>query len=129
MRAVSGTAKSTDATVTVRVDFRGVLTDLQLSPRAYQRYSPSLLAEQILRLVDEARAQVVAEVGDVMAPLLPEGVDPVALAAGDADAAQFLTAAPLSDDTYDAWRARFGGRLEALPEQDTGAGADPDGRR
>jgi DNA-binding protein YbaB len=117
MRAVHGTSRSSDASVTVSVDFQGTLTGLELSPRAYSRYSPSLLASEILRLVGEARAQVTREVGEVMAPFLPQGVDFAALAAGQGDAAQFAVAGPLTDESFDQWRARFSGRPSMAPEE------------
>lgn len=120
MRGVSATARSSDATVTVTVDFRGGLTDLELSPRAYQRYSPSVLAAEIIRLLTEAKAQAAAEVGEIMAPFIPASLDPAALASGDADAAGFLTAAPLTNENFDQWRARFSGRSEPLAEDGPG---------
>lgn len=115
MRTTTGTAKSPDGTVTVTVDFRGALTGLELTPRAYNRYSPSLLAAEILRLADEARAQVTAEMGEVMAPFLPSGMSYADLMAGRADPSALGVEAPLTNENYDAWRARFSGRATTVP--------------
>jgi hypothetical protein len=120
MRTMSGSARSTDGTVVVTVDFRGNLTGLELTPRAYSRFAPSLLAEEILRLTDEARAQVTGAMGEVMAPFLPQGVDYAELMAGTADAAQLEFPTPLTDENYDAWRARFSGRPTMVPDGNDG---------
>jgi hypothetical protein len=122
MRVMHGTARSADGTVVVTVDFRGNLTGLELSPRAYTRFSPSLLGEEILRLAGAARTQVTAEMGDVMAPFLPQGVSYADLMAGTADPTQLSFPAPLSNENYDAWRARFSGRPTPVPDRGTGGG-------
>jgi DNA-binding protein YbaB len=125
MRTMRGTARSADGTVTATVDFRGNLTGLELTPRAYSRYSPSLLAEEILRLTNEARAQVTAEMGEVMAPFLPQGVEYPDLMAGTADTSQLSFPAPLTNENFDAWRARFSGRPTTVPEDDPIEGRAP----
>jgi DNA-binding protein YbaB len=121
MRTMRGTARSADGTVTVAVDFRGTMAALELSPRAYSRYSPSLLAEEIMRLVDEARRAVTDQMGEVMAPFLPQGVEYADLMSGQADPAELALPAPLTNENYDAWRARFSGRPSTVPEEEDGA--------
>jgi DNA-binding protein YbaB len=117
MKTMTGTAETSDHTVKVTVDFRGNLTGLELAPRAYSRYSPTLLAEQILRLVKEASARVTGEMADVMAPFLPKGVSYADLMSGAADPSALTFEKPLTDDTFDEWRARFSGRPTADPGQ------------
>lgn len=117
MRSMHGTARSTDGTVVATVDFRGNLTGLELTARAYSRYSPTLLAEEIMRLVGEARAQVTSDVAEVMAPFLPAGTDYASLTAGEVDAAEFTAPAPLTNENFDQWRARFSGRPTMLPDE------------
>jgi DNA-binding protein YbaB len=115
MRAMRATAKSSDGTVSVTVDFRGNLTAVEFSPRAYQRYSPSLLAEETLRLTGRARAEVTGRMAEVMAPFLPREIDYSALMSGDVDPAELAFPAPLTDENYDEWRARFSGRPSTVP--------------
>ena len=110
VQAMRGTASTSDGTVRVTVDARGKPVAFDIEPRAYRRYSPSQLATELLRLVDEAAAQVTAEMADAMAPFLPAGVSYADLLSGKADPASLSPGAPLTDETFDAWRARFSGR-------------------
>jgi DNA-binding protein YbaB len=109
LRALSAEAKAADGSVVVGVDSRGRLHRLDIDPRAYRRLSPSQLAAEILRLHGEASADVTRRAGEVMAPFLPAGASYQRLADGDADPADLLAGQPLSDDTFDDWRARFSG--------------------
>ncbi|NUR57725.1 MAG: YbaB/EbfC family nucleoid-associated protein [Catenulispora sp.] len=109
MKEMRGTARSGDGTIVVTVDFRGTLTALQIGPRAYSRLSPSLLAEEILRLAAQARTEITGAMGEVMAPFLPQGLEYGALMDGSADLGQLAMPAPVGDEGYDAWRARFSG--------------------
>jgi DNA-binding protein YbaB len=131
MKEMRGTARSGDGTVAVTVDFRGTLTALEIGPRAYSRLSPSLLAEEILRLAAQARAEVTGAMGEVMAPFLPQGLEYGALMDGSADLGQLAMPAPVDDEGYDAWRARFSG-ISGSGSGSGGAfgpgGGDPGGR-
>jgi len=110
MRTMLGAAATTDGTIKVAVDSRGRLTGLELAPRAYRRFSPSQLAAEIIRLAAAARDQVTGEMAEVMAPFLPDGISYADLLSGAADPAAVTPDAPLTDETYDAWRARFRGQ-------------------
>jgi hypothetical protein len=109
MRVMTGTAASSDGSVKAAVDFRGRLAGLDIEPRAYRRFSPSQLADEIRRLAEQAAAQVSGEMAEVMAPFLPAGLSYASLMSGDADISALSPDAPLTDETYDAWRARFSG--------------------
>ncbi|NUP48503.1 MAG: YbaB/EbfC family nucleoid-associated protein [Catenulispora sp.] len=122
MKEMRGTARSADGTVVVTVDFRGTLTALEIGPRAYSRFAPSLLAEEILRLTAAARADVTGAMGEVMAPFLPQGLEYGALMDGSADMGRLSVPAPLDDEGYDAWRARFSGVRDASAAGDGGSG-------
>ncbi len=102
-----GTAASTDRTVAVTVDSRGRLVRLDIEPRAYRRFSPSQLAAEIQRLADEACATVTGDMAEVMAPVLPAGISYHDLVSGAADASAATPSVPLTNETYDEWRARF----------------------
>jgi len=129
MQEMRGTARSSDGTVTVTVDFRGTLTALEISPRAYSRFSPSLLAEEIMRLTAQARGDVTGEMGEVMAPFLPQGLDYAALMDGTADMGQLSTPAPVGEEGYDSWRAGFSGITGAGGTAGTAGGASAGGAR
>ena len=109
MRAITSTAESSDHSVKVTVNSRGTLTGLELTPAAYRRYSPTLLAELILTLIKEASGEVTAEMGTVMAPFLPRGVNYADLVSGQTDLSALGTSRPLTNETFDQWRARFSG--------------------
>lgn len=115
MRTMRGTAASTDGTIKVTVDPRGRLTGLDLDPRAYRRFSPSQLAAEIMRLAAVACDQVTGEMAEVMAPFLPDGISYADLMSGAVDPSAVTPQAPLTNETYDAWRARF----RAQPGQGT----------
>lgn len=110
MRSIRGTAESTDGTIKVAVDSRGRLTGLELEPRAYRRFSPSQLAAEIVRLAGAACDQVTAGMAEVMAPFLPDGISYADLMSGAAGPSALTPDAPLTNETYDAWRARFRGQ-------------------
>lgn len=110
MKVMRGTASTSDGTVKVTVDFRGKLAGLDIEPRAYRRYSPSQLSEEILRLANAAAAQVTSDMAEVMAPFLPHGVSYADLMSGAADMSALSVDKPLTNENFDAWRARFSGR-------------------
>lgn len=110
MRTMHGTAATSDGTIKVAVDSRGRLTGLELDARAYRRFSPSLLAAEIMRLAGLAAGQVTGEMAEVMAPFLPDGISYADLMSGAADPSAVTPDAPLTNETYDEWRARFRGQ-------------------
>jgi DNA-binding protein YbaB len=120
MRTMTATAASSDGSVTVSVDFRCRLAGLTIEPRAYRRYSPSQLAEEIQRLAGQAAAQVTGEMAEVMAPFLPAGVSYAGLMSGEADVSALSPDAPLTNENYDAWRTRFGGGTATAQEGASG---------
>lgn len=107
LRTLTGSARSSDGAVSVEVDSRSRLTRLDIDPKAYRRLSPSQLADEIQSLYAEASSDVTRRAGEVMAPLLPAGASYQRLMDGDADPAELFAEGPLTDETYDQWRARF----------------------
>ncbi|HEY8372755.1 MAG TPA: YbaB/EbfC family nucleoid-associated protein [Pseudonocardiaceae bacterium] len=65
---------STDGMVTVRVDATGALTDLVLSPRAFERSTPERLGQTIKSVIQQATAAARNAMQAEFAPLT-EGVD------------------------------------------------------
>jgi DNA-binding protein YbaB len=107
LRTMRGTAATTDGTIKVTVDFRCRLSALELDPRAYRRYPPSQLAAEIMRLAGVACEQVTGDMAEVMSPFLPAGVSYADLMSGAADPSTVTPSVPLTNETYDEWRARF----------------------
>jgi DNA-binding protein YbaB len=94
---VDATARKPDGMVSVSVDSRGLLKEVVLDPRVYQRQSPPALSRTIMRLIGEACADVAAQVTDLMAPFMPEG-----FSFDDLDLAGLLEAAPDLDGSAPA---------------------------
>jgi DNA-binding protein YbaB len=115
MRALTGSSRSSDGAVTVEVDSRSRLTRLEIDAKAYRRLSPSQLAAEIQRLYAQASADVTRRAGEVMAPFLPSTASYQRLVDGEADPAELFAERPLTDETFDQWRARFGGRSTVDP--------------
>jgi DNA-binding protein YbaB len=94
MRALSGTATSPRREVTVSVGQSGVLTDIRFPTSAYKRMTPSDLSEVILATYTDAKESVLAQAAEVLAPMLPAGMDARALVDGTAGTDAYLPAEP-----------------------------------
>lgn len=67
--AMSGYASSPDGTVTAKVDSTGVLDELELTSRAFERTTPEQLARTITQVIRKAAGNVREQVQAEMAPL------------------------------------------------------------
>ena len=94
MREISGSATSPRREVTVTVGQNGVLTDVTFPTGAYKRLTPAELTAVIMQMYAEAKEQIVQKTAELLAPVLPEGMDAQALARGTADTDTFLPAEP-----------------------------------
>lgn len=102
-------ARTRDGMVTVSVDSRGRVREVVFDPRVYQRLSPARLSRTIMRLIDEASADVAVRVKDLMAPLVPEGISLETLdERGGIDLAEVVPVAPSLLGSE--WGARSGSR-------------------
>ncbi len=81
---ISGSATSPDGSVTVVVDAKGTLTDLELRDDAY-RLRPAQLAQLIVGTTREAVSRATEDAYRTLTPVLPAGTDPEALLRGTAD--------------------------------------------
>ncbi|MGZ3142122.1 YbaB/EbfC family nucleoid-associated protein [Lentzea chajnantorensis] len=70
--AMSGVASSPDGNVVVTVDATGVLDELELGPRAFDRVTPEQLAQTITQVARRAAMNVREQVNAEMAPLTSE---------------------------------------------------------
>ncbi|UQU64516.1 YbaB/EbfC family nucleoid-associated protein [Couchioplanes caeruleus] len=94
MREISVSATSPRREVTVTVGQNGTLTDVTFPTGAYKRLTPAELTAVILQTYAEAKEQVVQQTAELLAPVLPEGMDAQQLARGTAGADMFLPAEP-----------------------------------
>ena len=72
IKAVSVTARSDDKYVTVTVNARGELMELELDPRIYRRPDSKALADTITATLRRASAEAADRVAELCKPLLPE---------------------------------------------------------
>ncbi|MTD59058.1 YbaB/EbfC family nucleoid-associated protein [Amycolatopsis pithecellobii] len=77
LSAVTASESDPDRLVTATVGARGTLTKLEISEEAYRRYRPAELADAIVRVTAAATARALSEAGEIMAPVLPAGADPL----------------------------------------------------
>lgn len=72
LRAVKGTATSSDGYVTATVGPRGQLLKLELDPRIYRRPNSRELASTITKTVQEATAKAQNAVEELCKPFVPD---------------------------------------------------------
>lgn len=71
LTGITASAASSDDGVTSTVSSRGTLIDLVIDERAYRRYTPAQLAEQIILTTASASSTVFDRASALFAPLLP----------------------------------------------------------
>lgn len=120
LASVRASASSPDGLVTATAGVRSALTGLTIDDRAYERYRPSELAAEIVRLAARATAEAFASAGEVLAPALQAGTDPQALLLGTGD----LTTAELTTDEPTTDEPGRVGRTGAGTADPTGTGPD-----
>lgn len=94
MRDLSATATSPRREVSVTVGQNGVLTDIQFPSGAHKRLTPAELTGVILATYGNAKTSVLDRAAELLAPLLPEGLDAKALVTGTAGPDAFLPPEP-----------------------------------
>ncbi len=67
--ALTATVRSPDGSVQATVDATGMLTELRLSPNAFDHFRPTTLARAVTDLVRRATVQVRRQRADLMRPL------------------------------------------------------------
>jgi hypothetical protein len=105
---ISCTAVAPRRAISVTVGHGGVITEISFPTGAYKRMTPNELAAALINTINDARDQAVAAAGEILAPSLPEGVDPRALLTGRFDLRSLMPAARagLSQQTRDLLAAR-----------------------
>ncbi|WP_018791579.1 YbaB/EbfC family nucleoid-associated protein [Salinispora arenicola] len=94
MRELTATATSPRREVSVTVGQSGVVTDIRFLTSAYKRLTPADLTEVIMATYAEAKENVMLQAEEVLAPMLPDGVDARSLVRGTAGTDAFLPPEP-----------------------------------
>ena len=94
MSEISASASSPRREVTVTVGQNGVMTDIQFAGSGYRRMAPADLTAAILATYADAKEEALRQAADILAPLLPPGLDASALVRGQAGPDAFLPAEP-----------------------------------
>ncbi|RKT86453.1 YbaB/EbfC DNA-binding family protein [Saccharopolyspora antimicrobica] len=85
---VSATAVSPRRELSVTVGPQGVITELKFLTSAYRRLAKNELSELVTRTIADARAKLTEELAEVMAPMMPPGMDVKAVLNGTVSAEQ-----------------------------------------
>lgn len=94
MRDLSATATPPRREVSITGGQNGVLTDVQFPSGAHKRLAPAELTAIILATYNNPKNSVWDQAAELLAPMLPEGLDAQALVRGSAGADAFLPAEP-----------------------------------
>ncbi|MFV2009105.1 MULTISPECIES: YbaB/EbfC family nucleoid-associated protein [unclassified Micromonospora] len=90
MSKIKATATSPRREVTVTVGQNGVLTDITFPTGAYRRMPPAELQATILQTFAEAKELVMEQAADLLAPLLPYGMNAAKMVRGEAGVDMYL---------------------------------------
>lgn len=82
---VSVTVTAPRKVVTVTIGSGGVIKDVKFPTTAYKNLSGPELAKVLLKTIEDARAQALDQIADLLAPMLPPGLDPREVVRGTAD--------------------------------------------
>lgn len=82
MQEIFGTATSPRREVTVTVKHNGGMTDIKFTGSAYRRLAPNELSELILATVNEAKEKAAEQAAELLAPMLPNGMNARDLVSG-----------------------------------------------
>ncbi|AGL14097.1 YbaB/EbfC family nucleoid-associated protein [Actinoplanes sp. N902-109] len=94
MSELSATATSPRREVSVTVGQNGVLKDIQFPSGAHKRLTTADLTKLIMETYGEAKEGVMTQAAEVLAPMLPDGMDAQSLVRGTAGTDAFMPAEP-----------------------------------
>jgi hypothetical protein len=94
MLAVSATVLSPRREVSVTVGHSGVVTGLAFPTNAYKQLTPKELADLLLNTIREAKDQAAVAAADIIAPLLPAGLNARELMRGNLSLDEMVPAEP-----------------------------------
>ena len=84
IHAISVTVSSPRREIEVTVNHGGAITDLTFTGTSYRKLAPKDLSALILRTIADAKERAAAESAELLAPLMPNGLDARELLAGRA---------------------------------------------
>lgn len=82
---VSVTVTAPRKVVSVTIGNSGVVKDIKFPTAAYKNLSGPELAKVLVQTIEDARSQALDKVADLLAPMLPPGLDPRQVVRGTAD--------------------------------------------
>ncbi|MEV0148006.1 MULTISPECIES: YbaB/EbfC family nucleoid-associated protein [unclassified Nonomuraea] len=88
------TATVSDGNVTITAGPQGRIDEIVFHPRVYGRLSPTELARAVQEQIAKAQAEVDERSHEIMAPLMPEGLDAGELSGGLLDLGALLPDPP-----------------------------------
>jgi DNA-binding protein YbaB len=91
---ITGTATAPRQVVKVTVGAQGEVTGIEFPTTGYRRLPPKELAEILMTTIQQARADALERVGDLMSTQLPPGVTMGGLLRGEVDPALVLAEDP-----------------------------------
>lgn len=95
---LTSTATAQRRTVKVTVSAQGEVTGIEFPTGAYRRLAPKELADILITTIQQARADALERVGDLMSEKLPPGVTMAGLLRGEVDPKQLLPEDPAMPD-------------------------------
>ncbi|MCA1218525.1 YbaB/EbfC family nucleoid-associated protein [Streptomyces sp. 8L] len=96
---ITGTATAPRQVVKVTVGSQGDVTAIEFPTGTYRRLPPKELADTLLTTIQQARADALEKVGDLMAGQLPPGVTMGGLLRGEVDPTLMLAEDPTMPDS------------------------------
>ena len=85
LEAVTATVTAPRQVVTATVGRGGEVTELKFPTSAYKQLAPAELAAVLLKTINEARGEMLAKSAELLAPMLPAGLDAHDVVTGRAD--------------------------------------------
>ena len=82
IQAISVTASSARRELEVTVNHGGAITDITFTGTGYRKLAPKDLSALILRTIADAKEQAAAESAELLAPMMPAGLNARDLVAG-----------------------------------------------
>lgn len=93
--AVTATVTAPRKVVSVTIGNAGVVKEIKFPTTAYKSLSGPELAKILVRTIEDARSQALDQVADLLAPMLPPGLDPRQIVRGTADLDVVMPADPV----------------------------------
>jgi DNA-binding protein YbaB len=106
MRETKASATAPRQAVKVTVNAQSEVTEIEFPTAAYKRMAPVELSQMLITTIQKARSKAMAEVADLLARHLPEGVAAGDLLQGKADLGGLLPQAPPMPDEVAEFIAR-----------------------